>query len=107
MSANPLRRGVEEFSSASEDYLIGLCDANNRWAYRLRFPKWYYVEPAGNGKAASIHTVDGTDAEEVWTILDGKRVDYAGWPQARIEKVERRARWLIQRGTLEARANQQ
>lgn len=100
MSANPLKRAADAPIGYSEEHLIGLCDANNRWAYRIGYPKWYYVEPAGDGSVAAIRVVDGIEAQEVWAVLDGKGIDYAGWTQDRIEKIERRARWLIKQGII-------
>lgn len=103
MSANPLKRAADAPVGHSEEHLLGVCDSNNRWAYRIGYPKWYYVEPSSDGSAASIRTVDGIEAREVWTVLDGKRVDYAGWTQDRIDKIERRARWLIKQGVISNR----
>lgn len=102
MSVNPLKRTAESEIAHGEEYLLHLCDQNNRWAYKRGYPKFYYVEPAKPGGApAQILTVSGIEAEEVWTVLEGKTLDYAGWSRERLEKIERRASWMIRRGIVE------
>lgn len=86
-------------SSHSEAQLLAICDGKNRWAYRIGFRKWYYVQPSQNGLDAQIQAIDGIAAEEVWTILDGKPLDYAGWSRERLDAIERKARWYIKQGT--------
>lgn len=98
MSANPLKRQAETSHTLGEEHLMSLCDTNNRWARNLGFPRWYYVEPKTDDKPAKIMIMDGIEAEEVWTVLAGDKIDYAGWDRERLEKVERRCRWVIKQG---------
>lgn len=98
MSANPLKRQAETSLNLGEEHLMSICDTNNRWAHKRRFPRWYYVEPKTDDMPAKIMTMDGIEAEEVWTVLAGRKVDYAGWEPEKLEKIERRCRWLIKQG---------
>ena len=98
--SNPFARERDApASSHSEEQLLAVCDEKNRWAYRIGFRKWYYVQPSQNGQSAQIQAIDGIAAEEVWTFLDGKSLDYAGWSRERLEAIERKARWYIKQGT--------
>lgn len=99
MSANPLRRPSEpQYFGADEGRMLDFCLEHNRRCRAMSWPRWYYVQPAVNEKPAEIRTLDGIEAEEVWTVLDRRPIDYAGWERARLEKIERRCVWLIKQG---------
>ena len=100
MNANPLKREFERTAHSSLDQKLSICADYNRRCRNIGWPRWYYVEPATDVKPAEIRTADGSEAEEVWTILAGKKIDYCNWPQHRLDEVERRARWLIQHGAI-------
>lgn len=99
MSANPLRRPQEQQAPGyTEERLMAECLERNRRCRAIGWQRWYYVEPGINGAKPELRTVEGIEAEEVWTVLDGHRIDYMNWPQHKLDKIERRARWLITQG---------
>lgn len=98
--SNPLDTPAAASASQDEGYLLNLCHQNNRWAFRIGMPKWQYVEPASLNKPAQILTVDGIAAHEVWAVAAGQSLEYAGWDRERLDKLERRCRWLLARGTV-------
>lgn len=98
MSRNPFGNDAAVTTVQSEDRLIALCHTNNRWAYKLGYRKWYYVQPARDDLPAQIMTVDGVAADEVWAVSRGEHLEYANWSHDRLDKLERRCRWLIERG---------
>lgn len=98
MSANPLKRASEPAVGSSEAHLMGICIDYNRRCKAIGWPRWYYVDPAKDDKKPEIRTVEGIEAEEVWNVLAGRKIDYYAWPAHKLEKVERRARWLAERG---------
>lgn len=101
MSANPLKRDIAPPLAHTEEHLLGLCDDHNRWARKIGYPKWYYVEPSKSELPAKILTVDGVNAQEVWTVLEGGYIDYASWSRDENEKQQRRCRWLIKQGMIQ------
>ncbi|MCC4254150.1 hypothetical protein LL251_17195 [Sphingobium naphthae] len=98
MSRNPFGPDTAAPAGQSEERLLALCQEHNRWAYKIGYRKWYFVQPATDAASASIQTVDGIAADEVWTVSRGERLNYASWSSERLDKLERRCRWLIERG---------
>lgn len=98
--ANPLK--FPPPSGPSEPYdLRAMCDRYNFQAPWTKYTRWYYVEPATSEKPAWIKVLDGIEADEVWTVLEGRRIEYVKWDKEKLGKLERRCRWLIARGMLE------
>lgn len=99
MTGNPYGDAQATTSSSwSEQRMLEWCHEHNRWAYDIGMRRWYFVQPGANGRAADIQIADGITADEIWTISRGKRLDYANWAPDRLDKLERRCRWLIERG---------
>ncbi|WP_188064710.1 hypothetical protein [Sphingobium sp. KCTC 72723] len=99
MKANPLGNAQAISSGGwSEQRMLEWCHENNRWAYDIGMRRWHYVQSGQDGKAANLQMVDGITADEVWTISRGKHLAYANWAPERLDKLERRCRWLIERG---------
>lgn len=98
MSRNPFGPDTTIPTGQSEERLLTLCHEHNRWAYKIGHRKWYFVQPARDEAPAAIQTVDGIAADEVWTVSRGERLDYASWSPERLDKLERRCRWMVQRG---------
>jgi hypothetical protein len=78
--------------------LLGSANRLNSLNFSRQDPRWHYVKPAKDGEPEKLAVVTGIDAQEVWTVFDGKRLDYKGWSAGRLEAVERQCRWLIERG---------
>ena len=101
MNANPLKQQFLHASSFDDvEAKLRICDEFNHVCRKVGWKRWYYVQPATDVRPSEIRTVDGVEADEVFTVMSGRKIDYYKWPQHRLDKVERHARWLIKQGTL-------
>lgn len=79
--------------------LLGSCWRLNCLNFSRLDPRWHYIKPAKDGEPEKMAVVTGIDASEVWTVFDGKRIDYKGWSRGKLDAIESKCRWLIERGT--------
>lgn len=100
--ANPLDRDL-----GASSFAIG-AEGLRRYAARLNSEpwvcqacRWYFVRPAENDVPERLDCLTGSAADEVWTLIDGGRLDYVNWPDDRLKQQERRARWYLDRGTFQ------
>ncbi len=98
---NPLTRPpAETHQPQGDEHLRQCCHNSNMWARGIGLRMWHYVEPDTANGRPETRQVDGSSAEEVWMAMDGHRIDYHGWPQEKLDKINRRARWLLKQGTV-------
>ena len=84
-----------------EDHLRAWCWDHNKWAARIGLNRWYYIhkDTSSDGtKTMARRILDGMQAEEVKAVLDGKRIEYYGWPQHKIDTLERKAKHFMKLG---------
>lgn len=98
MSSNPFCDDRHAPPSGNESSLFSVCQRNNRWAYRIGYRRWYFVQPGADGSSSSIATIEGVSADEVWAVSRGERIEYDGWSRDRLDEIERRCRWFVERG---------
>lgn len=98
--ANPLKSVPPSGPTGpSDEFSLKLrCHDLNFNYRRMQDDRWHYVEPASKEHDARIMIVSGIQGEEVWKMHEGQRLDYKGWDRERLDKAERRARWLLKQG---------
>jgi hypothetical protein len=97
--ANPLKL-VPPGGPSDPGDLRAICHRYNFQHSWTKHVRWYYVEPGDFEKKPRIEILSGPVADEVWTVFEGGKIDYIKWPKAKLDTIERKARWLIAQGTL-------
>lgn len=72
------------------------CWERNQRMHRMGWPRWYLVRDTEIGW--EMQSIEGANAEEVWTLMAGKQIDYSGWDALALAKINGLARWRMQHG---------
>ncbi len=85
--------------------MLAWCEDNNMRAFSREMERWYFVEAIKlpSGWTHEIKTLDGIDATAARKLIRGELQDYAGWPEAKMDRYRAWLRSCIKRGMTDAR----
>mgnify|MGYP003424237300 CR=1 FL=1 len=86
---------------ADEGHLRAWCWDHNKWAATIGLNRWYYVDREKNSDGSETlvrRLAEGALADEIKTVLEGRRIEYMNWEPEKLTKLERKARALMNLG---------